>query len=156
MIKIVVVIVIHVIIIEGLGLSVCPQVVATAVLLLVILSLNDSRNNEPPAFLKPILIGTLVLVIGVAMGSNCGYAINPARDFGPRLFSYLVGYGSQVFTAGDSWWWVPIVAPVLGGLLGCFLYKILIEIHHDDPEEHSQQPAADLELPTIDSSSREQ
>uniref|UniRef100_A0A4W3GU75 Aquaporin-9-like n=1 Tax=Callorhinchus milii TaxID=7868 RepID=A0A4W3GU75_CALMI len=153
MIKIVVVIVIHVIIIEGLGLSVCPQVVATAVLLLVILSLNDSRNNEPPAFLKPILIGTLVLVIGVAMGSNCGYAINPARDFGPRLFSYLVGYGSQVFTAGDSWWWVPIVAPVLGGLLGCFLYKILIEIHHDDPEEHSQQPAADLELCCCSSSS---
>uniref|UniRef100_V9L5R5 Aquaporin-10-like protein n=1 Tax=Callorhinchus milii TaxID=7868 RepID=V9L5R5_CALMI len=131
------------------------QIVATGILLLVILSLNDSRNNEPPDFLKPLLVGALVLVIGVAMGSNCGYPINPARDIGPRLFSYLAGYGPQVFTAGDHWWWVPIVAPVIGGLVGCFFYKILIEIHHDDFEVEEIELEKDPERPRADNSSEE-
>ncbi|XP_042190669.1 aquaporin-10-like isoform X2 [Callorhinchus milii] len=129
------------------------QVVATGILLLVILSLNDSQNNEPPEFLKPILIGVLVLVIGIAMGSNCGYPINPARDFGPRLFSYFAGYGSQVFTAGDNWWWVPLVAPVLGGLVGCFFYEILIEMHHPNSKPQPQT-SEESPTPTITSSIR--
>ena len=53
-------------------------------------------------------------VIGMSFGYNAGYAINPARDFGPRLFTAVAGWGSEVFRAGNGWWWVPIVAPVLG------------------------------------------
>ena len=64
------------------------------------------------------LVGLLVVGIGVAFGFNAGYAINPARDFGPRLFTFVAGWGSGVFTAGNGWWWVPIVAPVVGAILG--------------------------------------
>ena len=52
----------------------------------------------------------------MSFGWNAGYAINPARDFGPRLFTALAGWGGEVFSAGDGWWWVPIVAPCLGAL----------------------------------------
>ena len=56
--------------------------------------------------------------IGAAFGFNSGYAINPARDLGPRLFTAVAGWGSEVFTAGNGWWWVPIVGPLVGGVLG--------------------------------------
>jgi len=55
-----------------------------------------------------------------------GYAINFARDFGPRLFTYCVGYGSGVWTAGGYYFWIPMVVPFLGCLLGGFLYDLLI------------------------------
>jgi glycerol uptake facilitator-like aquaporin len=69
-------------------------------------------------------------VIGATYGLNAGYAINPARDFGPRLFTAIGGWGSDVFRAGNSWWWVPIVGPCLGGLLGGFLYDLFIHRRH--------------------------
>jgi glycerol uptake facilitator protein len=67
-----------------------------------------------------------VLLIGMTFGFNCGYAINPARDFGPRLFTYLAGWGKAVFVAGNNWWWVPIAGPLAGGILGAFLYDFFI------------------------------
>jgi glycerol uptake facilitator-like aquaporin len=71
-----------------------------------------------------------VLAIGMTYGLNAGYAINPARDFGPRLFTYLAGWGSQVFTAYNNWWWVPIVGPLCGGVLGGFVYDLLVTKLH--------------------------
>ena len=59
-----------------------------------------------------------MLLIGATFGFNAGYAINPARDFGPRLFTALAGWGGEVFTAGNGWWWVPIVGPCIGAVLG--------------------------------------
>lgn len=73
------------------------QVIGTAALLLCVLALGDQRNIYVPDGLQPALVGSVVLVIGISMGSNCGYAINPARDFGPRLFTFLVGWGNDVF-----------------------------------------------------------
>jgi len=75
-------------------------------------------------------VGALVGVIGMTLGFNSGYAINPARDLGPRLFTFLAGWGSDVFRAGNYWWWVPIVAPCLGAVIGGFLYDALIARHH--------------------------
>jgi glycerol uptake facilitator-like aquaporin len=75
-------------------------------------------------------VGALVAVIGMTFGFNAGYAINPARDLGPRLFTFLAGWRNEVFTAGGGWWWVPIVAPCLGGLLGALVYDLLITRHH--------------------------
>ena len=66
----------------------------------------------------------------MSFGYNAGYAINPARDFGPRLFTAVGGWGSEVFRAGGSWWWVPIVGPIAGGLTGGFVYDALIARHH--------------------------
>ncbi len=70
--------------------------------------------------------GALVVAIGVAFGFNSGYAINPARDFGPRLFTFLAGWGRGVFTAGHGWWWVPIVAPCIGGVVGTIACDLLV------------------------------
>jgi MIP family channel proteins len=115
-------------------LSVVPggfvdQVVGTALLLLVLFALGD-RRNAGPAGGGPVLVGALVVLIGMTFGFNAGYAINPARDLGPRLFTAIAGWGSEVFRAGGGWWWVPIVAPCLGALLGGFVYDQLITRHH--------------------------
>lgn len=71
--------------------------IGTAALLLGVLAIGDQKNSSIPDGLQPILVGALVLVIGTSMGSNSGYAINPARDIGPRLFTYIAGWGVEVF-----------------------------------------------------------
>ena len=76
----------------------------------------------------------VVMAIGLCFGSNCGYAINPARDLGPRLFSAML-YGDYVFTAADYFFWIPIVAPIIGAFLGGFLYLVLISGHLPDIQE---------------------
>jgi MIP family channel proteins len=102
------------------------QVVGTALLVGVILGITDRRNSPAPAGLTPVIVGLLVVAIGVAFGFNSGYAINPARDFGPRLFTFVAGWGSEVFRAGNNWWWVPIVAPCLGGVIGGWVYDLCV------------------------------
>lgn len=71
--------------------------IGTAALLLCVLALGDKRNTYLPDGLQPVLVGAVVLVIGISMGSNSGYAINPARDIGPRFFTYIAGWGVDVF-----------------------------------------------------------
>ena len=102
------------------------QVVGTGLLVAVILGITDSRNSPAPAGLVPVVVGLLVVLIGATFGFNAGYAINPARDFGPRLFTFIAGWGGEVFTAGNNWWWVPIVAPCVGGVLGAWIYDLLV------------------------------
>src|SRR5215510_602724 len=106
------------------------QVVGTALLMMVIFAITDRRNMALPAPLSPIVVGALVVVIGMTFGYNAGYAINPARDLGPRLFTYVAGWGSEVFRAGDGWWWVPIVGPLVGGVLGGYVYDAFIARRH--------------------------
>ena len=102
------------------------QVVGTALLVGVIFAISDARNVPPPAGLAPLIVGLLVAVIGMSFGFNAGYAINPARDFGPRLFTAVAGWGMDVFRAANNWWWVPIVAPCLGAVLGGWVYDAFI------------------------------
>lgn len=101
------------------------QIVGTALLLLVIRAIGDARNN-PAGVLGPVIVGFLVMVIGMAFGLNAGYAINPARDFGPRLFTALAGWSFEVFRANNFYFWVPIVGPLIGGPLGVLIYDTLI------------------------------
>jgi len=116
------------------------QVVGTALLILVIFAIGDRRNSAPDAAVAPVLVGLLVVLIGMTFGFNAGYAINPARDLGPRLFTALAGWGSEVFRAGHHWWWVPIVGPCLGAVLGGAVYDLLITHHH--PREERAKDAA--------------
>src|SRR5262249_19827188 len=103
------------------------QVIGTAILLFLIMAITDLRNTSPAANLAPVVIGLVVVVIGMAWGTDAGYAINPARDFGPRLASFVTGYGSAFRDQyGDPYFWVPIVGPVIGGVLGAGLYQALI------------------------------
>jgi MIP family channel proteins len=104
------------------------QIFGTAILLLVIMAIGDARNNAA-GNLGPIVVGFLVMAIGMAFGFNAGYAINPARDLGPRLFTAVAGWGTEVFRAGNYWFWVPIIGPLIGGPLGAFIYDALIGKH---------------------------
>ena len=73
------------------------QVFGTFLLLLCVRGITDEKNSKVPGYLAPFLVGLVVLNIGLAFGYNCGYAINPARDLGPRLFTLMCGYGTEVF-----------------------------------------------------------
>ncbi|MET0190302.1 MAG: MIP/aquaporin family protein [Pseudonocardia sediminis] len=104
------------------------QIVGTAILVFVIFALTSARNNGPLANLVPVVIGLLVVGIGMAFGANAGYAINPARDFGPRLASFITGYSTAwVDQNGTIYFWLPIIAPIVGGLIGGALFKYLID-----------------------------
>jgi MIP family channel proteins len=104
------------------------QIVGTALLLACIYAIVDVKNIGTPAYLAPLCVGSLVALIGMTFGFNAGYAINPARDFGPRLYTALAGWGPAVFRVGSPypWWWVPIAGPLAGGVLGGFLYDFFI------------------------------
>jgi MIP family channel proteins len=106
------------------------QVMGTALLVLLIFALTDRLNLAPSPSSIPVVVGAVVVVIGMALGFNSGYAINPARDLGPRLFTAVAGWGSEVFRAGHHWWWVPIVGPLLGGVLGGYVYDLLVGTCH--------------------------
>ncbi|MEU4564778.1 MIP/aquaporin family protein [Actinoplanes sp. NPDC023936] len=103
------------------------QIIGTAILLFLILAITDVASTPPGANLSPFIIGLVVVGIGMAWGTAAGYAINPARDFGPRLASYLTGYGGAFRDqTGYLYFWIPIVAPIIGGVLGAGLYKLLV------------------------------
>jgi glycerol uptake facilitator protein len=72
------------------------------------------------------MIGLLVATIGASMGYLEAWAINPARDFGPRLFAYFAGWGSSALPSANSYWWIPIVGPLIGGVIGGGAYQLLI------------------------------
>ncbi len=97
------------------------QVIGTALLLLLIFAITDERN-QPPGALVPLLVGLIVVAIGMSFGGMHGYAINPARDFGPRLLTVVAGFRNNGITDGTNEYWVPILGPLLGGLLGGFVY----------------------------------
>ncbi len=101
------------------------QTIGTALLLLLIFAISDGRNT-PTGHLAPILIGLVVVAIGMSFGGLHGYAINPARDFGPRLFTVLAGFRNNGLTDGSLIFWVPIVGPILGGLIGAGVWDFAL------------------------------
>jgi glycerol uptake facilitator protein len=107
------------------------QVVGTAFLLMFVVAVIDARNTAVQANLGPLLIGLVEAANGMSYGANAGYAINPARDFGPRLFAYLAGWGDVALPGtvpgAFSWYfWIPIVAPLLGGVVGVLIYDVFV------------------------------
>ncbi|XP_054883428.1 aquaporin-7 isoform X1 [Poeciliopsis prolifica] len=111
------------------------QVFGTAILLLCLMALSDEKNKPAAKGAESIFVGLLVTLIGISLGSNSGYAINPTRDFGPRLFTAMAGWGFEVFRAGKSWFWVPILATPLGAVLGAGVYKVCVQMHHPPVSE---------------------
>lgn len=117
----------------GAGVSIptafLDQVIGTAILVMVIFALTSAVNNPPLANTAPLFIGLLVVGIGLGWGANAGYAINPARDFGPRLASLLTGYHDAMFSANgpELYFWLPLTAPLIGGVIGGALFVFGIE-----------------------------
>src|SRR5574341_1414178 len=99
------------------------QIIGTAILVMVILAIIDTRNLAPSSNMGPLIIGLLVVGIGMAIGADAGYAINPARDLGPRLASWITGWSNAWNDQrGDFYAWVPILGPFVGGVLGAVVY----------------------------------
>ncbi|XP_068122494.1 aquaporin-3-like [Hyperolius riggenbachi] len=114
------------------------QVIATSALIICILAIIDESNMAPPRSLQPFIIGLVVLLVGLAMGFNCGYPINPARDLAPRIFTAICGW-HEAFSAGGNWWWIPVLGPMVGGVLGTIIYLMCIQIHHPLPLREEPQ-----------------
>lgn len=103
------------------------QIIGTAILMLLILAITDLRNSAPGANLSALIIGLVVVAIGMAWGTDAGYAINPARDLGPRLASFITGYHHAWRDQyGNFYFWVPILGPLVGGIVGAGLYKLFV------------------------------
>ncbi len=106
------------------------QVIGTALLVGLIFAVTDERNQPPKANLAPVVVGLIVLAIGISYGANAGYAINPARDFGPRVLAWLEGWGEVALPGNygnvDGYVWIPIAGPLVGGIIGALVYDVLI------------------------------
>ena len=106
------------------------EVIGTALLICVLFALTDERNQPPKANLAPFIVGLVVVAIGISFGANSGYAINPARDLGPRLLAGIAGWGSNAVPGdyGDIsfYMWIPIVGPLVGAGIGAVVYDFLI------------------------------
>ncbi|KAI6174561.1 hypothetical protein M3Y97_01004200 [Aphelenchoides bicaudatus] len=112
------------------------QIVATAVFCLLIAHTVDKRNHYPP-WVVPFIIGTAFVLVGTAFALNAGYPCNPARDLGPRIFTLIVGYGWNVFSYKDyGWFWIPIVGPLIGGVLGGWIYELVVGFQTPETSEY--------------------
>ena len=103
----------------GFTTAIITELIGTAVLLWGVLASGDANNTGLMHNMGPFLVGGTVLAVGLSLGGPSGYAINPARDFGPRLFGTLVG--TQGLWAG-GYWLIPLIVPVIGGVLGAYMY----------------------------------
>src|ERR1700694_4487575 len=101
------------------------EFIGTALLVGLIFAIVDGRNQPVQGNLNPLIIGLLIVAIGASFGQNSGYAINPARDFGPRLWVALVS-GGQSLSVNNFYFWVPIVAPLAGGVVGAYIYDFTL------------------------------
>ncbi|KAI1728066.1 major intrinsic protein domain-containing protein [Ditylenchus destructor] len=116
--------------------AVWDQIWCTAIMCIIVGLITDKRN-QIPKWVQPSLMGIMLITICMSFGLNAGNAMNPARDFAPRVFLLIAGYGPQVFSYHSyQWWWVPVICPPIGALLGAWLYKLLIGIQipsNDEP-----------------------
>jgi len=109
------------------------EFIGTFILLLVVFAVTDKRSGTPAGFV-PLIVFITFLGVGTSFGMQTGYAINPARDLGPRLMTAMVGYGRQVFNYRSQYWiWSPILGSFCGGLVASFLYDVLIYLGPESP-----------------------
>lgn len=106
------------------------QIVGTALLVGLVFAVTDEVNQPVRANLAPLVVGFIVVAIGLSFGANAGYAINPARDFGPRMFALIAGWGKVAFPGDygnvNTFFWIPIVGPFVGGALGAYIYDYAV------------------------------
>ncbi len=102
------------------------QFVGTFFLVLFVFAIIDRVNLGAEANLWPLIVGLAVAAIGMSYGANAGYAINPARDLGPRIFAFFAGWGQTALPGVNGYWWVPIVGPLVGAVAAAGFYEFFI------------------------------
>ncbi|THH26530.1 hypothetical protein EUX98_g7663 [Antrodiella citrinella] len=108
------------------GSCIYDEFLGTMILLIGVSAVTDTRNGPPPPGLVPLTIFLLIMAIGLGLGLQTGWAINPGRDFGPRLFTAMI-YSRKVFSYRHQYWiWCPILSTITGGQMGIFLYDTFI------------------------------
>ncbi|KAI9303549.1 aquaporin-like protein [Cunninghamella echinulata] len=106
--------------------SVISEIVGTALLCLIIMS-TGHKNNLPFKNAQGCFIAVGIVVISLTFGYTSGLSLNPARDFGPRLFASIAGWGFDVFKDHDYYFLVPLITPLFGGLIGGAVYTVFID-----------------------------
>ncbi|KAI6175030.1 Major intrinsic protein domain containing protein [Aphelenchoides bicaudatus] len=120
--------------------GIIDQVSCTTVMVIMVYMITDEKN-QIPKWVQPAFISAMLVTVGMGFGLNAGNAMNPARDFGPRLFTLFAGYGMEVFSYNNyGWCWIPIICPMFGTVFGAWLYKFLIGFQLPDPEFPSNLP----------------
>jgi glycerol uptake facilitator protein len=111
--------------IKSTGWNLATEIVGTAMLVFGILGIGHTMGLGVNAGIAPLLVGFLVFAIGLSLGGPTGFAINPARDLGPRIAHAVLPIKGK----GDSNWGygltVPIIGPIVGGILGALLWSVL-------------------------------
>lgn len=100
------------------------EALGTAVLVITVMAIG---LNKVAAGFGPIIVGFVVMAVGFSLGATTGYAINPARDLGPRIIHALLPIPNK----GDSDWsyaWIPVLGPILGGVAGALIYQVILNM----------------------------
>jgi len=103
------------------------EILGTFILVLALLFIGANEFTEG---LNPLIVGLLIVLIGLSLGGSTGYAINPARDLGPRIAHALLPIAGK----GKSDWsysWIPVVGPIIGGIYGALFYRGIFEAQID-------------------------
>ncbi|XP_076305267.1 aquaporin-9-like [Tachypleus tridentatus] len=106
------------------------QVVGTFLLMIAISAIIDDKNMNIAQGLQPLLIGLSLTAVICCFGFNCQASLNPARDLSPRIFTAMAGWGVDVFSFRNyNWFWVPVIGPHIGAILGVWIYRFMVELH---------------------------
>jgi glycerol uptake facilitator protein len=132
------------------------QVIGTAFLVGFIFAITDEFNAPVKGNMAPFIVGLIVVAIGLSYGANAGYAINPARDFGPRLFALIAGWKKIAFPGDygnvNTYFWIPIIGPLVGAAVGAVIYdfgirNVLIARGAEPDDEIVEKGADSLDEP---------
>ncbi|SCU92520.1 LAME_0F00320g1_1 [Lachancea meyersii CBS 8951] len=110
------------------------EFIGTAILVGSLMALLDDNNAPPTNGMTALIIGFLVAAIGMALGYQTSFTINPARDLGPRIFASMIGYGPHAFHLTHWWWtWGTWGGPIAGGITGALVYDIFVFTGFESP-----------------------
>ncbi|KAE9547526.1 hypothetical protein FO519_009262 [Halicephalobus sp. NKZ332] len=134
-------------------LSICgglaDQIIGTAILVFCIIHVVDCHNNYP-SWVQPFIVGLVFMIIETVSPYNTEHSLNPACDLGPRLFTLVIGYGKETFSFREySWFWVPVLGPILGGIIAGNLYRLFLRLSARPEDEYEiitridHQPSAE-------------
>lgn len=102
------------------------EIIATAILMFGIFAIGDHFNHEKAGYLISFAVAALIVGIGMSFGGMHGYAMNPARDFSPRLLTAILGFKDNGLTDGSFIWAAPVFGSLIGAPLGAFIYDLTL------------------------------